>query len=357
MGPMQLANRVVMAPLTRARANAGATPGPLAPTYYRQRSGAGLIVAEATVISEQGVGFSDVPGLYAPHQVSAWQEVTRAVHDKGGLMFVQLWHVGRMSHPDHQNGALPVAPSAVDFDAQVFTAEGMKDAVRPRALELDEIPGIVGQYGSAAASAREAGFDGVEIHGTAGMLPMQFLHSGSNLRDDIYGGSVENRARFVLEVIDACIAAAGPGRVGIRVGPHCTYGNALEDNSREVYTYLFGELNKRPMAYVHLVEGLPGRYPEAPAQGEQSYLDLLRSLYDGTIIVAGGYDPESAERVLTDGVADAVAFGSLFIGNPDLPDRIRNGYPLVPADPAVFYGGGARGYTDYPAYIDRSPGE
>lgn len=350
IGGLHLANRVIMAPVTRARANTDGTPSSLAPLYYAQRSGAGLIVAEATVVSKQAIGFSNVPGIYTTDQINAWRTVTDAVHKAGGLIFLQLWHVGRLSHPEHQNSQLPIAPSAVDFDAQVFTSRGMVDAVRPRAAELFEIRDIIEQYRRAAANARDAGFDGVEVHGTSGALPMQFLHAGSNVRDDLYGGSVEKRARFMLEIVDACLDEMGPDRVGIRVGPRCTYGDAREANPRDVYTYLFSELNKREMAYVHLVEGLTGRFAEAPEVGEEYFRDLLRSLYGGPIIVAGGYNPDTAEQVLATGTADAVAFGTWFIGNPDLPNRIRHGYPLVEADPAVFYGGGAAGYTDFQMY-------
>lgn len=353
LGPLSLKNRMVMAPLTRSRAGAGNVPSPLAPTYYSQRAGAGLVITEATQVSAGGQGYIATPGIHSDAQVAGWKKVTDAVHRAGGLIFMQLWHVGRISHPDFLGGALPVAPSAIaPRGMQTFTAEGLKDIPTPRALETDEIPGIVDAFRAGAMNAKAAGFDGVEVHGANGYLLDQFLESGTNQRTDQYGGSVENRARVLFDVIDVVTQVWGSERVGVRLSPGGTFNDMCDKHPQETFGYVVQRLASMGLAYLHLIEPMD-------AQGERPLPDLsakfFRPMYPRTLIVAGGYTHERADAVLQSGRADLVAFGRLFLANPDLPERFRQHAALNTPDPDTFYGGDAHGYTDYPTLEATQP--
>lgn len=346
LGALELANRVVMAPMTRSRAGEARVPNSLMAEYYRQRAGAGLIVSEATQISPQGVGYINTPGIHRDDQVAGWKEVTDAVHAEGGRIVLQLWHVGRVSHPYFHGGALPVAPSAVAGEGQAYTPDGFQPLPTPRALETDEIAGIVEDFARATRLAREAGFDGVEIHGANGYLINQFLVTGANRRTDRYGGSVENRVRFLDEVTAAVVEAWSADRVGVRLSPRTT-ANGITDGDRvETFTHAARALDRYGLAYLHLID------PLAPGDVARPTADDLRGAFSGPIIVNGGYTKASAEKALADGVADAVAFGVPFISNPDLVQRFEMDAPLAPADRATFYAGGEKGYTTYPALAE-----
>ncbi len=354
MGDVVLKNRVIMAPLTRMRAKApGHVPYELTAEYYKQRASAGLIISEASQISPQGMGYPSTPGIYSEEQVEGWKKVTDAVHEEGGKIFLQLWHVGRISHTSHQpDGGLPVAPSAIAA-AKSGTMSAQWESVKietPRALELSEIPGIINDYKVAAENAKRAGFDGVEVHGANGYLLDAFLQDGSNQRTDEYGGAVENRARLLLEVIDAVVSVWGAGRVGVRLSPYGTVHDMRDSDPIGLFSYVFEKLNDRKLAYVHVIEpratGAGGS--EAVNEDAPSTSDLFRSKFNGTFISAGGYLPDSAKAVVEKGSADAVAFGRYFISNPDLPKRIETGAELTPYDRPTFYGGAEAGYTDYP---------
>jgi N-ethylmaleimide reductase len=353
-GSMQLANRVVMAPLTRNRAP-NAIPTPLMATYYSQRAGAGLIISEATAITQQGQGYADVPGLYGTEQIDAWKPVTQAVHDAGGKIVVQLWHVGRVSHTSLQpNAAAPVAPSAIRAKTKTVLIEGgvagFVDTSTPRALELDELPGIVRDYAHAARNAIDAGFDGVEIHAANGYLIDQFLKTGSNLRTDDYGGSIANRARLLLEVVRAVVDAIGAGRTGIRLSP-VTPANDVEDaHPQALFDHVVRHLAPLQLAFIHVIEGATGGARELPDRPFD--YPALKAAYQtaggqGAWMVNNGYDLKLAEQALAEG-ADLVAFGRPFIANPDLVDRLRVGGPFNALDAKTLYGGGEAGYTDYP---------
>ncbi len=349
MGPMELRNRVVMAPLTRSRAGKGDVPGPLNAEYYRQRATAGLIVSEASQISQQGKGYAYTPGIYTPGQVAGWRLVTDAVHAEGGHMVCQLWHVGRISHPDLQpGGALPVAPSAIRPGGKAFTETGFQDCVTPRALETDELPGIVRDYAHAAQCAKDAGFDGVEVHAANAYLLDQFLRSSTNKRTDRYGGSVENRARLLMEVLDAVTGVWGGGeRVGIRLSPLTPQvgDTPLDDHPGETYGHVVDGLNRFGLAYLHLIEG-ETQGPRDEGHGIH-YADLRRR-FRGLYMANNGYDPALATRARAENRADLICFGRAFISNPDLVDRLRRGVPLAESEKATWYGGDAHGYTDYP---------
>ena len=347
MGPIELQNRLVMAPLTRSRAGAGNVPSDMAATYYAQRAGAGLIVTEATQASAGGQGYVATPGVHSEAQVAGWKRVTDAVHQAGGKIFVQLWHVGRISHPDFRNGEPPVAPSAIaPRGVQTFTAEGLKPIPAPRTLDAGEIPGIVQEFRRAAENARAAGFDGIEVHGANGYLLDQFLEDGTNQRTDDYGGSVENRARLLFEVLAAVSDVWGGERVGVRLSPGGTFNDMCDGDPQATFGYVVKRLATLKLAYLHLIE------PSQPC-GEHPMPCLsarfFRPLYPGTLIVAGGYTRERANEVLKAGLADLVAFGQLYLANPDLAERFRQGGPLNTPNPDTFYGGGAEGYIDYPA--------
>ncbi len=348
LGPYKLANRIVMAPLTRSRADDAGVPGELQARYYSQRSSAGLIVSEATNISAQGKGYIRTPGIWSPEQVEGWKLTTKAVHEKGGRIFLQLWHVGRVSHPDLQpGGALPVAPSAVRAENQkAYTYDGFKDLVTPRALETDEIPGIVADYARAAKNALDAGFDGVEIHSANGYLLQQFLSDKTNKRTDRYGGSIENRTRIVVEVVDAVTKVWGGDRVGIRIAPLTKFADIGDSNPEPLYRSLVDQINPYNLAYLHVIEGDTGG-ERNPAGGFD--LQLLRRAFNGLYMTNNGYTLELAVEARRKNLADLICFGRPFISNPDLVERLRLGAPLTPADPNTFYAGEEHGYVDYPS--------
>ena len=354
-GDLALANRIAMAPLTRNR-SPEAIPTELVATYYAQRASAGLIISEATAISPQGQGYADVPGLYGTEQLDGWKKVTHAVHEAGGKIVVQLWHVGRVSHTDLQPGnAAPVAPSAIRAHTKtVLIKNGVPtftETSQPRALDAEELPGIVQDYRHAARHAIAAGFDGVEIHAANGYLIDQFLKTGANRRTDDYGGSIENRARLLLEVTRAIVEEIGGGRTGIRLSPVTTANDIVDDNPQPLFEHVVRELAPLGLAYVHVIEGATGGPREV--EGRPFDYAALRTAYraaggQGAWMVNNAYTRELAEAALADG-ADIVAFGRPFIANPDLPHRLQTGAPLNTPVPATFYGGGAEGYTDYPA--------
>ena len=347
LGPYQLTNRIVMAPLTRSRASENAIPRPLMAKYYAQRASAGLIIAEGTNISPQGRGYAFTPGIYNEMQVEGWRQVTEAVHARGGRIFPQLWHVGRISHPSLQPGGdLPVAPSAICPKATSYTAAGFTPCVAPRALATAEISEIIAQYRSAARNALAAGFDGVEIHAANGYLIEQFLRDSTNKRTDAYGGSRENRARFLLEVAEAVAGVCGGERVGIRLSPLSPVNDAALDSDPEgTYTYVVERLNAFNLAYIHVIEGVTQGTREVP-QGFD--LQILRRLFKGRYMANNGYDLGLALEARRRNLADLIAFGQLYIANPDLVERLRVGAPLNVPDRKTFFGGAAVGYTDYP---------
>ncbi len=346
LGEITLANRIVMAPLTRARAAGGDVPGPLNAEYYAQRASAGLIVSEATNISRQGKGYAFTPGIWSAAQVHGWRLVTRAVHERGGKIFLQLWHVGRISHPSLQaGGALPVSPSAVRPEGQAFTEQGFQPFVTPRALETDEIAGIVEDYRHATRNALEAGFDGVEIHAANGYLIDQFLRDKTNRRTDRYGGNIENRTRFLAEVVAAVVSVAGGQRTGIRFSPLSPSNDIADSDPRPLFLAAVERLNPHHLAYMHLVEGAT-QGPREVAGGFD--LQKLRRAFNGLYMANNGYDAALAVQARRDGLADLIAFGRPFIANPDLVERLRAGLSLAQPDRATFYGGDAQGYTDYP---------
>jgi N-ethylmaleimide reductase len=347
LGPLELPNRVVMAPMTRNRAGPGNVPTALNATYYAQRAGAGLIVSEATQVSPQGVGYPGTPGIHSAEQVAGWKLVTDAVHGAGGRIFLQLWHVGRISHPSLQpGGAIPVAPSAIAPAGQAWTTNGMEAYVTPRALETDEIPGIVDDFRHGARNAREAGFDGVELHGANGYLIDQFLRDSTNKRTDRYGGSASNRARFLIEVTQALIGEWGGERVGVRLSPTNPYNDIADSHPAATFSVAANELERLGIAYLHVVEPGPG---DPVAAGEMPDIRFFRKIWRGPLIANKGYDLERANAVLRDGAADLVSFAALYLANPDLEERFRRGGPFNPPDRKTFYGGAAKGYTDYPA--------
>ncbi|WP_127089643.1 alkene reductase [Aquabacter cavernae] len=346
LGDLTLSNRVVMAPLTRNRAAPGFLPTDLTADYYAQRASAGLLISEATQISQQGQGYQDTPGIYTDAQVAAWRKVTDAVHAKGGRIVVQLWHVGRVSHVSLQaNGGAPVAPSAITAKTKTFVNNAFAETSAPRALDLSEIPGIVEDYRRAAANAIKAGFDGVEVHAANGYLIDQFLRDGANKRTDSYGGSIENRSRFLLEVMDAVIAEIGAARTGVRLSPVTPANDLTDSDPQALFNYVMDELEKRRPVYVHVIEGATGG-PRDIAPGF-SFEELHRR-YSGAWMVNNGYDLALASAAVESGKADLVAFGRPFISNPDLVERLKQQAPLTPLDQATLYGGGAKGYTDYP---------
>lgn len=314
----------------------------LTATYYAQRASAGLIFTEGTQISAQAVGWTNTPGIYTPKQIEGWKKVTQAVHEAGGLIFAQLWHTGRASHPDFHGGELPVAPSAIPFNSQAFTPEGIKPSVIPRELTLDEIKATIADYEKAAQAAKDAGFDGVEVHGANGYLPAQFLEDGSNKRTDEYGGTVEKRARFLLEATDAAIKVFGAARVSVRLSPRIPYNDMGDSNLEQTYMYAVEALEKKKIGILHFME--PATLPE----GVKPLAPGARKRFSGIFVLNVGYDRKSAERVLQSGLADAVTFGTLFISNPDLPERFRHDAPLATSDASKYYSGAEEGYTDYP---------
>jgi N-ethylmaleimide reductase len=350
-GSLTLANRVVLAPLTRNRAGAGFVPSEFASTYYSQRASAGLLISEATQVSRQGQGYQDTPGIYSQAQVEGWRKVTEAVHAKGGRILLQLWHVGRVSHVDLQEGgAVPVAPSAIRAATKTFVNNSFVDVSEPRALELDELPGIVDDFRQGAANAIAAGFDGVEIHGANGYLLDQFARDGANVRTDAYGGSIENRARLLLEVTAAVVGEIGAERTGVRISPVSPASGMSSSDPQAQFDYIVEQLDALGIGYLHVVEGATG----GPRNVAPFDFDSLRRRFSNTYIANNGYDLELAGTRLAQDKADLIAFGRPFIANPDLVERLKTGAPLAAFNPATLYGGGAEGYIDYPSLAEAS---
>lgn len=339
IGALDLPNRVIMAPMTRSRAQANGAPQPYVADYYAQRASAGLILSEAIYVSAMAKGYVRTPGLANDAHVAAWRRVVASVHAMGGRIFAQLYHTGRVALPDWlPGGALPVAPSPIKLNGQNKTDDGPKDFVTPRALESDEIPGVAGEYAAAARRALEAGFDGVEIHAASGYLIQQFLDPTINRRDDRYGGSIENRARFLAEVVDQVAAAVGADRVGIKLSPRIKFNEVQEPDAEEMYPYLAKILSGRGLAYVH-----------GAKQGDYDIHAAFRPLYRGVYFAGAGFNADSAAQMIETGAADAIVFGKPYLANPDLVRRYREGIALADADPKTIYWGGEQGYTDYPA--------
>jgi N-ethylmaleimide reductase len=344
IGPLALPNRIVMAPLTRSRAGAGNVPTALNALYYAQRASAGLIISEATQVAPEGQGYISTPGIHSAEQIRGWQCVTGAVHVAGGRMVLQLWHVGRISHQSFQpGGKLPVAPSAIRPNGQAFTAKGFEPIPTPRALELAEIPGIVAQYAQGARNAMEAGFDGVEVHGANGYLIDQFLRDGTNKRTDQYGGGIENRTRFLLEVVDAVTEVVGAERTGLRISPQNGQNDISDSDPQRLFNHVASVLSGKGLAFLHVIEGDTG----GVAVPLFDYKEIKRRL-GGIVIANNGFDKERANEAIEEGRADLVAFGKPFISNPDLVTRLYLNAPLAPANRETFYGGADQGYTDYP---------
>jgi len=339
VGSLALKNRVAMAPLTRSRAGSGNVPTQLSALYYAQRASAGLIIAEATQISPDGQGYISTPGIHSKEQIEGWKCVTKAVHISGAPMVLQLWHVGRISHPFFQpGGAAPVAPSAIKPKVQAFTAEGFRPIPTPRALETSEIPDIVERYAQAAGNAMAAGFDGVEVHAANGYLIDQFLRDQTNKRTDRYGGSIENRSSFLLQVVDAVTAAVGSERTGVRISPQNGQNDISDSNPQALFNHVAEQLSKKGLAYLHIIEGDTGGVPVPPFDYKK-----LKDLFGGPIIANNGFDKVRANKALAEGRADLIAFGKPFISNPDL----FLDAPLMPTNRETFYGGTEQGYTDY----------
>jgi N-ethylmaleimide reductase len=358
LGPYQLPHRVVMAPLTRSRARQpGNIPSPLNACYYAQRASAALIISEATQVSMQGQGSAWTPGIHSREQVEGWRLITEAVHAAGGRIFLQMWHVGRISHPSLQpDEMLPVAPSAIKPEGMAYIENEQGEAelvpfVKPRALQIEEMPYLVRQYFRGAMNALAAGFDGVEIHGANGYLIDQFIETGTNVRTDDYGGPVENRARLLFEVIETVTEVWGSDRVGVRLSPLGTFNDISDADPEATFGYIADRLNDYRLAYLHVINpaaaAVEKRIPPEPRALQM--VELMRAKYGGTLMLAGGFDGETAEAWLEQGRADLIAFGRKFIANPDLPLRLRLGLPLNADDPETYYGGGAPGYTDYPS--------
>lgn len=350
LGDLSLPHRIVMAPMTRNRAGDGHAPRDMNVTYYRQRASAALILTEATPVEPRGHGYVDIPGMYTERQEEGWRLVVESVHDEGGRIFQQLWHAGRIGHtanlPDEASET--VAPSAVRPEGEIPTPDGMQPLPRPRALEGDEITGVVERFRAAAERARRAGFDGVELHGANGYLVDQFLRDGSNHRDDRFGGPVENRARFLLEVTRALIGVWGEGRVGVRLSPLNPFNDMQDSDPERTFVHAAGRLGELGIAYLHVVE------PDADAAShdgpEHPVVTGMREAFGGTVMLNGGYDREAGNRAVEAGRADLVSYARLFLANPDLPRRFAGDLPLNEPDPDTFYGGGEEGYIDYPAW-------
>lgn len=348
LGAICTPNRIYLAPLTRCRAEPGNVPCELNAEYYKQRVSGGLLIAEATSVSPKGYGYPNTPGIFTDAHVTGWKKVTSAVHEAGGLIFLQLWHVGRISHPSFQPaGALPVAPSAVKPKGQVFTGTEMADYVTPRALDSTEIPAVIAEYAHGAQAAKDAGFDGVEIHNANGYLLDQFLRDGTNHRTDSYGGAVENRARLTLEVTKAVIDVWGSERVGIRFSPGGVFNDMHDSNPLHTFGYVLEQLSPLNLAYAHITRVTAQDIAHGARDGVGPR--ELRPHYHGNVVTNGGFTLETGNQALQEGWADAVAFGVPFLANPDLPNRFKLGAPLNEADPSTFYTPGPKGYTDYPA--------
>ena len=351
LGPLELPNRVVMAPMTRNRAGEGNAPTEMNATYYRQRASAGLIVTEATPVEPRGHGYPAIPGIYTDRQEQGWERVVKAVHDEGGRIFLQLWHAGRISHPSTQpNGTKPVAPSAVRPEGSVQTVEGEREFVTPRALSTAEVDALVEDFRAAALRAREAGFDGVELHAANGYLVDQFLRDGTNRRSDRYGGSIEHRTRFLLEVTRVLIEVWGADQVGVRLSPLNPFNDMEDSDPEATFGRAAERLGEAGIVYLHVVE------PEAPeGKDEHPVVSRMREGFGGTLMVNGGYDAEDGNAAIREGRAELVSYAKLFLANPDLPERFRRDLPLNEPDPETFYGGGPEGYIDYPTWEERHP--
>lgn len=349
IGDLHLKNRIVLAPMTRGRAGKERIPNELMAEYYYQRSTAGLLISEATVISKQGIGWIDSPGIFTDEMVKGWRKVTDKVKPTGTPIFIQLWHCGRVSHSDFHEGKLPVSASAVKLNGdKIHTPDGSKPYEKPRALSVDEIRSIVDDYRKAAVKAKKAGFSGVEVHGANGYLINQFLDSKTNHRDDQYGGSLENKFRFFKEVLEAVLEVWAPEQVGARISPNGVFNDMGSEDFRETFLYAAEELNQFNLGYLHIMDGLAFGFHE---KGEPMTLDEFKAVYKGIILANCGYTKETAEEKLAEGTADLVAFGRPFITNPDLPERFRNNWPLNPAeDMSLWYTPGPQGYTDYAPY-------
>lgn len=348
LGPLLLANRIFMAPLTRNRANADGVPSELALTYYSQRASAGLIVTEATQVSPMGKGYLNTPGIHSPEQVQGWRHIVEAIHNRGGRIFLQLWHVGRISHTSLlPNNAQPVAPSAVRANSQTLIATGMAPVSEPVALTTAGIKETLDDFHRAAGNAKEAGFDGVEIHAANGYLIDQFLKTGSNQRSDGYGGVASNRTRFLTETVERVLEIWDTGQVGVRISPTSGFNDMTDDDPLETFSVVIERLNGYGLGYLHVVE--TARSSMGSSEKDLALSAHLRTLWKGLYIVNGGYDGPTGEEALRTGHADAVAYGRSFIANPDLPKRLRLGAALNEPDPTTFYGGGDAGYTSYPA--------
>jgi len=347
LGDLTLSNRIIMAPLTRNRAGEGDAPQAMNVEYYRQRAGAGLIISEGSQISASGIGYPHTPGIYSPAQIDGWRQVTDAVHKEGGRIFIQLWHTGRISHSSLQpGGILPVAPSALKAAGKAMTYQGFQDFETPHELALDELPGIVAEYVAAAKNAKAAGFDGVEIHAANGYLLDQFLRDGSNQRTDNYGGDIGNRMRLLLEVVDAVIAVWGSHRVGVRLSPENSFNDMNDSQPQQTFNAVAEKLSDYPLAYLHVLEG-----DMLTGERRVDYA-ALRNCFSGLYMTNNGYDLDGGNSAIAQHQADMVAFGKLFIANPDLPERFAKNLPLNTPDQATFYGGDEKGYTDYPKYSD-----
>ena len=355
LGDLELKNRVVMAPMTRNRANnPGNVPTELQATYYSQRASAGLLITEGSQVSKMAVGYINTPGIYSQEQAEGWKKTTAAVHEKGGVIFIQLWHVGRMSHPNFHNGKLPLSASAINPHSKSYTPEGFKETVTPKEMTLEDIQQTVLDFKNAAKNAIEAGFDGIEIHSSNGYLFHQFFNGTSNVRADQYGGSIENKARILFEVIDAIKEVMPENRIGLRLNPslHGVFGMTMDEDTIPTFDYIINKLNDYDLAYLHLsepftdVSDIPFAEPEIAKR--------YRPIYKGTIIINAGFDQEKGNQVIEAGFADALAFGKPFISNPDLVERFENHVPLAEWDTATFYTTGEKGYTDYPSYQEQT---
>jgi len=349
VGTLEVPNRIFLAPLTRCRAEAGDVPGDLIATHYAQRASGGLLIAEATMAIAGNCAFYGAPGVHSDAQVAGWRKVTDAVHAKGGRIYLQIWHGGRACHSALNGGAQPVSASAIAIDGETYTPTGMQRYDTPRELRDDEIPAVVAGFRKAAENAKRAGFDGVEVHGANGYLLDQFLRDGSNKRSGPYGGAIANRARLLLEVVDAVASVFGAGRVGVRVSPLNSYNSMLDSDPVALTTYVATELSKRGIGYLHLMR--------ADFYGKQhgDVLTPARRGFKGTLVANMGYTPDEAEFAVSTGLVDAVAFGTAFLANPDLPERIKTKAPLNTPDQSTFYTQGAKGYTDYPTLVETAP--
>lgn len=349
LGDIELKNRVVMAPMTRSRAdNPENIPNDIMVEYYRQRSSAGLIITEGSQISKRAVGYINTPGIYSDEQVEGWKKITEAVHEKDGKIFIQLWHVGRMSHPDFHGGELPLSASAINPNSKSYTPKGFKDTVAPKAMTIDEIKETIADYGKAAANSVKAGFDGVELHSSNGYLLHQFFNSTSNIRADEYGGSIENRARILFEVLDEMKKHIPENRIGVRLNPslHGIFGTVLDENTIPTFDYIIEKLNDYDLAYLHLSE--PFNDVSEVKYAEKEIAKRYRPVYRGTLMINTNFNRERGNKIIEDGLADLVAYGKPFISNPDLVERFKVNAPLNEWDESTFYVPGEKGYTDYP---------